>query len=436
MNNPEITIENLAVGGKGVGRVAGQACFVPFSAPGDRMTIRITNKKRNYLEGEMLELLEPSPWRTVPLCPAFGSCGGCNWQHLDYSYQCQTKRNLLADLLRRIARFSEPLVEDTVAAPSAFGYRARAQFKLFATPEKLLAGFYKNGSRYVVDLPDGCPIVTLDINMAMQRLRNLLEASPERHLIPQLSIEEGTEGVVAIVHYIGQEHKQLKAFLLKHREQLQLHGLWLQSRRKDSLEPVFGSNTLSYNVPAWLEDRQLLDLKYDIGSFSQVNRSQNRVLIRLVHGLLEPHQAGRLLDVYCGNGNLSLPLAGLVSGIVGVEEYPPSIASAIDNVNGISVNSCTFRCCSASAEVERLLAEKEQFDYILIDPPRSGAADIAGRLALFNARRIVYVSCDPATFARDAATIVKTGYQLSRAIPLDMFPHTAHLETVALFVKP
>lgn len=435
MNNTEITIESLAVGGKGVGRVAGKACFVPFSAPGDRMIVNIVAKKRNYLEGELLELLEPSPLRTDPLCPSFGSCGGCNWQHLDYSYQCQAKRNLLSDTLKRIARLQTPPVEETVAASSAFGYRSRAQFKLFATPDKLLAGFYKSGTRYVVDLPEGCPIVTHGINRAMLRLRIVLSQLPDRHLLPQLSIEEGTEGVVAIVHYIGQEPSRLKALLLAQRDYLQLHGLWMQSKRKDTLIPVFGSGCLHYDVPAWFSDHKELSLSYKIGSFSQINRSQNRVLITLVHELLQPIQSDSLLDIYCGNGNLSLPLAGLVSRLVGLEEYAPSIASAIDNANSIGVNSCTFRCCLADAELERLLVAHEQFNLLLLDPPRSGAAELAGKLALLQADRIVYVACDPATFARDAALIVRNNYKLKRAIPLDLFPNTAHLETVALFVK-
>lgn len=433
MSEPEIIIERLAVGGNGVGRLDGVACFVPFTAPGDRLTLRVTSRKRSYLEGELSALREPSSWRTEPSCPVFGQCGGCSWQHIDYALQCRAKRALLVESLERIARLVAPPVEETVAAPHPYGYRARAQFKLFSAAERLAVGFYRRGSRYVIDLPDGCPVVTPAINTAMQRLRLVLTLLPDRNRIPQLSIEEGEEGVVAVVHYIGREPERLRALLLERQAELGLAGLWVQPGRKESLLAVFGGGRLTYLVPGGAAGEIPMPLGYDIGGFSQVNRGQNRVLVNLVRELLAVRPDERLLDIYCGNGNLSLPLAGLVTELVGVEEYPPSIASAIDNARQLRVNNSTFRCRSAVDEVERLVAVGERFAAVLLDPPRSGAAEVVCRLRPLQAERLVYVSCDPATFARDAAVLAGHGYRLERAIPVDMFPQTAHLETVALF---
>lgn len=435
MSCPEVVIERLAVGGNGVGRVDGTVCFVPCTAPGDRLTVRIAARKKNYLEAEMVELLEPSSLRVQPLCPAFGQCGGCDWQHLAYEEQCRAKQEMLGDVLTRIGRMQSPSVAGIVAAPSAYGYRARAQFKLHATDSGLAVGFFRRGSRFVIDLPGGCPIVTPAIHAAMQRLRPLLTSLSDRNRIPQVSMEDGERGVVAIVHYLGHDTAGLVRFLRKHEDGLELAGLFVQPGRKETLSAVFGSGTIEYLVPAGAEASGVMSLSYDIGGFSQVNRSQNRRMIDLVRNLLEPKPSDRLLDLYCGNGNLSLPLASQLAGLVGMEAYAPSIASAIDNARQLRVNNSTFRCCTASGGLSSLIADKERFDAVLLDPPRTGAADLTGDLLQLGAGRLVYVSCDPATLARDAAVLAGSGYYLKTAVPLDMFPQTAHLETVALFQR-
>ena len=435
MNYPETVIERLAVGGNGVGRIDGTVCFVPCTAPGDRLTVRVTTRKKKYLEGEMVELLEPSPWRVAPVCPAFGRCGGCDWQHIGYEQQCRAKQGLLSDTMERIGRMQTPPVVETVAAPAAYGYRARAQFKLYATEAGLSAGFFRRGSRFVINLPDGCPIVTVAINEAMQRLRPVLSSLSDRNQIPQVSMEDGEGGVVAIIHYVGQDLAGIVRLLRERRHELGLAGLFVQSGRKETLSAVFGDGTIDYLVPADAGDTGSIRLAYDIGGFSQVNRSQNRRMVSLVRDVLDLKPSDRLLDLYCGNGNLSLPLAGQVSELVGMEEYAPSIASAIDNARQLRVNNSTFRCCTASDGLQSLIAAGERFDAVLLDPPRTGAAEVVPDMALLGADRLLYVSCDPATLARDAAVLAGKGYHMVTAVPLDMFPQTAHLETVASFYR-
>lgn len=435
MSDPVLTIERLAAGGSGVGRVEGTVCFVPFTAPGDRARVRLTVRKRSWMQGELLELLEPSPLRVQPPCPAFGRCGGCDWQHIRYDEQCRAKQGLLADALQRIAGISSPPLEETVAAPAPYGYRARAQFKLFSTDDGLAAGFFRRGSRFVIDLPHGCPVVTPDINAVMQRLRPLLATAPDRDRIPQVSVEEGAGGVVAVVHYIGQHKERLVRLLSDQEQELGLAGLFVQPGRKETLCRVFGDANLVYMVPLTGGEAGEISLAYGIGGFSQVNRWQNRTMVELVSRLLAPLPQDRLLDFYCGNGNLSLPLAAQVASLLGIEEYAPSVRSAIDNARQLRVNNSTFKCCDAAQELRRLVAAGERFDAIVLDPPRTGAADLVQELAALDARCLVYVSCDPATLARDAALLERKQYRLARAIPLDMFPQTAHLETVTLFLK-
>jgi len=433
MKLAELTIERLAFGGSGVGRLEGKVCFVPFSAPGDRLTVRVTKEHRSWLEGELVELLEPSAQRTTPLCPSFGQCGGCDWQHLSYPDQAEAKRSILVETLQRVGKLSEPPVGQTIEAPSPYGYRARAQFKLHRAPDGLKAGFYRRGSRFVIDLPQGCPVVTEAINGALARLRLLLEGLPDADRVPQISIEQGEQGCHAIVHYIGDEPQRLAELLARHQSSLNLAGLFLQSGRKDTLLPIFGDQRISYRVPAGAGE---MALGYGIGGFSQVNRQQNRAMIERVRQLVRPVADGRLLDLYCGNGNFSLPLADLFAEVVGIEGYQPSIASAVDNSRQVRVNNSTFRCADAGAELQRLVVQGERFTAVLLDPPRNGALEAVKTLPQLEPQQIIYVSCDPGTLARDLAILINQGgYRLEVALPLDMFPQTGHLETVASLTR-
>jgi 23S rRNA (uracil1939-C5)-methyltransferase len=264
----------------------------------------------------------------------------------------------------------------------------------------------------------------------------MMQTLPDLNRVPQISLEDGQSGVVAIVHYIGSDPQRLKKLCLQHQESLELSGLFLQTGRKDALQPVFGSGHITYQVPCCSETAGMMELGYEIGGFSQVNRLQNQQMVKLVCGYAQPAAGQRMLDLYCGNGNLSLPLSGAVRELLGIEGFAPSIASAVDNARQLRVNNSTFRCNDASKELRHLLAHHALFDLVLLDPPRAGAADVARELGRLGAQRIVYVSCDPATLARDLAVLCgAAGYRLIEATPLDMFPQTGHLETVTLLTK-
>jgi len=428
MTVSELTIERLAFGGSGVGRLEGKVCFVPFSAPGDRLAVRVVKVYRSWLEGELVELLEPSPLRVRPVCPAFGQCGGCDWQHLSYPAQADAKRAILSETLQRVGKLSEPPVGPTMTAPSPYGYRARAQFKLHYAPDGLKVGFYRRGSRFVIDLPQGCPVVTEAVNGALARLRQVVSGLPDADRVPQISIEQGEQGCHAIVHYIGNDPQRLVALLASHEASLALAGLFLQSGRKDTLLPIFGEQRITYRVPVGEDE---MTLGYGIGGFSQVNRQQNRAMIERVRQLIRPVADGPLLDLYCGNGNFSLPLADRFAQVVGIEGYQPSIASAVDNSRQVRVNNSTFRCADVGTELQQLAARGERFAAVLLDPPRSGAPEAVKLVPVLEPQQIVYVSCDPGTLARDLAILINQGgYRLETALPLDMFPQTGHLETV------
>ena len=436
MSLHELTIERLALGGNGVARIDGKVCFVPFSAPGDRLKVRVTREHRSYCEAESVKLLEASPQRVEPRCPAFGQCGGCDWQHISYQAQSDAKQQILTQTLQRVARLGAPVVAKTAASKLDYGYRARARFKLHAAASGLAVGFFRRGSHVVIDLPQGCPICTSSINAAILKLRQVIQALPDLNRVPQISLEEGLAGVVAVVQYTGADLQRLKQLFLQHQDQLGLCGLFLHIGRQEALQPVFGSGHLTYQVPCCDPAANVMTLGYEIGGFSQVNRLQNQSMVKLVCDYAQPTADLRMLDLYCGNGNLSLPLSGAVQELLGIEGFAPSIASAVDNARQLRVNNSTFRCNDASKELRHLIAQHALFDLVLVDPPRAGAADVARELGQLGAERIVYVSCDPATLARDLVHLCGVaGYRLIEATPLDMFPQTAHLETVALLTR-
>jgi 23S rRNA (uracil1939-C5)-methyltransferase len=436
MNVSRLEIERLALGGSGVGRIDGKVCFVPFSAPGDCLKVQVVREHRSYCEAELLEVCEPSNMRVEPRCSAFGQCGGCDWQHINYADQCTAKQQILSETLQRVARLPAPTVAKTVASELPYGYRARAQFKLLSTPSGLKAGFYRRGSHDVIDLPEGCPVVTPAINTAMAALRTVLQKLPDVSLISQIILEEGQAGVVAVVQYTGEDQDQMIRSFGQHQDQLGLAGLFLQSGRKDSLQPVFGSGHLTYQIPWCVPNTALVSLGYEIGGFSQVNRTQNKSMIKTVCDYARPEAGHSLLDLYCGNGNLSLPLSGMVKEVLGIEGFIPSIASAVDNARQLQVNNSTFKCSDAALELAQMVRQRAQFDLVLLDPPRAGAVEVIRQLAALGPQRIVYISCDPATLARDLALLsADVGYHLIEATPLDMFPQTGHLETVALLTR-
>jgi 23S rRNA (uracil1939-C5)-methyltransferase len=435
MNDFTATVETLAFGGNGVCRNEGKVCFVPFSCPGDQLRLSVTSEKRSYQTARIVDILEPSTSRVTPPCPVFGRCGGCSWQHISYERQMQAKRQILVEALWRAARVEEGVVGPMLPAPMQYWYRSRVQFKLHAVDGRLQVGFFRNNSHRVEDLPDGCMVALPEINTAQRQLRAVLEGFPERGLIPVVHVECGDSGVVAVIHYGGIDAAAAAGFFLDSREVLSsLSGLWLQSGRKSTLSRVWGDERLYYAMPSG-SGRTEARLGFAPGGFSQVNREQNRTMLEVVRRMASFQGSERLLDLYCGNGNLSLPLAGEVASVAGIEEYRGSIDKALLNMKANGITNVEFICADALAGLKAMTASGRRFDVVILDPPRSGASDAVPLLPLLKPQRIIYVSCDPSTLARDCGLLQAEGYRVVESVPLDMFPQTYHLESVTLLQK-
>jgi 23S rRNA (uracil1939-C5)-methyltransferase len=436
VSSPVAVIEKLAFGGNGVCRIDGKVCFVPFSCPGDEVRLVVTAEKRSYMTARIAELIVPSPLRTTPACPLFGSCGGCNWQHIGYPQQLQAKRQIHADALWRGGRIDSNRISDTLPSTQEYGYRSRVQFKLHAAGGRLLIGFYRTESHIVEDAPQGCPIALPAINEALLNLRRVLASFSEPAAIIQINIECGETGVVAKVIYNGRDPAGVASFFRDHFHLLQpLTGLFLQTGRKSIMQKVCGDGYLAYALPGAASDARATTLTFRPGSFSQVNGAQNIALLGLVRRLGSLRGDEHLLDLYCGNGNFSLPLAGSVATVTGLEGNPDSIAAALDNCRMNGVSNAEYLCGDAVEGVARLVDNGRRFDTIILDPPRSGAAELVPGLGRLKPDRIIYISCDPSTLGRDCGLLADHGYRVVESVPVDMFPQTYHLESVTLLQK-
>jgi len=433
MPSPVATIDKLAFGGNGVCRIDGKVCFVPLSCPGDVVRLAVTAEKRSYLTARIVELIAPSPLRVVPPCPLFGTCGGCNWQHIAYSRQLAAKRDIHADTLWRGGRVVSERVGETTASPLEYGYRNRVQFKLHAGTAGLKIGFFRNASHVVEDAAHGCPIALPAINEALASLRNALASFPEPAAIPGISIECGARETVATLNYTGKKHDMVARFFHERFHELTpLSGIFLQTGHKSALQRLCGNGALAYPMPAVAPGAPPTSLTFRPGGFSQVNSLQNRAILETVRrmGAFLGHE--HLLDLYCGNGNFSLPLAESVASVTGLEGYGDSIAAARDNCRLNGIANAEYICADAAEGVARLAAAGRCFSTVILDPPRAGAAEAIPGICRLKPEKIIYISCDSSTLARDCGLLAGDGYRVAESVPVDMFPQTFHVESVTL----
>lgn len=433
---PVATIDKLAFGGSGVCRIGGKVCFVPFSCPGDEVSLRITAEKKSYCTASICEVITPSPARIVPECAVFEACGGCSWQHVRYSFQLEQKRKIIAETLWRGARVPEELIEDIVGAPLQYGYRNRMQFKVSVHGGELRIGFYRQGSHQVVDAAAGCPVAVSDINQALSCFRNILRTYPDVGLVSQLSIDAGDSGVIVVIHQSGKVSAKGRSYLIDRSGDLgPCSGLFLATDKQPCPEMLWGSPEISYRMNPAGSEQQTIELMYPPGGFAQVHQRQNLSMLSVIRRLGGFAATEQLLDLYCGNGNFSIPLAGDVASVTGIEGSAGSILAAEHNRKVNEVANIRFVCDDVTSGVHRLVGEGSRFDTVLLDPPRSGAGDAVSGIVRLQPGKIIYVSCDPSTLARDCGLLAGCGYRVISSVPIDMFPQTYHIESVTLLCR-
>lgn len=429
----ELLIDDVTLDGQGVGRRDGKACFVPGALPGERVLAVQTGRKRNYDTARLETVLETAPERVKPPCAWYGVCGGCRLMHADIGLQRRLKEHALFEALARIGRVSpeqrlEPLVGDTL------GYRraARLGVKYVAKKGGTLVGFREQAGRYLADMWD-CPVLHPALGQRIGRLRGLIDGLDARDTIPQIEAAVDDSGTAALVFrhlqpLSGADGRRLAEFAEAEGVQVQL-----QPAGPDSAHYHAGPRTgLSYGHPEF-------DVTVAFGplDFIQVHAGINRAMVRRAIELLAPEQDSRVLDLFCGLGNFTLPLARNAAEVVGVEGDARMLVRARENAEAQGIRNTRYVCANLD---DAALAQspwlREPFDRVLVDPPRTGAAAVVEALGPVAIPRLVYVSCNPSTLARDAERLVhQFGYRLEAAGIMDMFPHTAHVESIALFTR-
>lgn len=438
-----IDIHSLDIEARGVGHLQnedgtpGKVIFVEGALPGERVTCRPLKAKKNWETAQITELHRESSLRVKPRCVYFGLCGGCAMQHLEPSAQVAIKQRVLEDNLWHIGRVKPEMMLRPIQGPE-WGYRYRARLSVNFVPKKggILVGFHEKKTRYITDM-QSCEVLPPNVSALLMPLRRLIESLSIVRQMPQIEVAlgDGADGLItALVLRImapltEEDETLLKAFADQHRIQW-----WLQTKGPDTAYQFYPTDReLHYTLPEFG-----IRMPFKPTDFTQVNHQINRVLVGRALRLLEPQTHERIADLFCGLGNFTLPLATLAREVVGIEGSAALTQRAQDNAlaNGLErkTSFATRNLFDVTAEDFVALGK---FDRMLFDPPRDGAQAVCQAMAgLGDLRpeRIVYVSCSPSTLARDAGLLVNdAGYALKMAGVVNMFPHTAHVESMAVF---
>ncbi|MEW6516728.1 MAG: 23S rRNA (uracil(1939)-C(5))-methyltransferase RlmD [candidate division FCPU426 bacterium] len=442
----ELAIASLAYGGEGIGRHGGLVVFVAGALPGDRVSCRVQQVKSHFARAELLAVLEPSPDRVAPFCPHAEECGGCSWQHLAYPAQIQAKQLFVQNALQHVGRIRTASVPGVIKAVPQTGYRHKIQIPLQAQNGDLAAGFYATKTHRVVPIAE-CPVQPVLGNRVLKAVRELAGVFGYRGY----DETSGTGDLRHLVIRLGHHTKEALAILVTPAEsapRLDEFSEQLIQRVPELVGVVQNVNTETTNVilgrvfkslagrPYIYEEIEGLKFRISAGSFFQVNPFQLPQLLSAVGqaAALSGHES--VVDLYCGVGLLTLSLARQARLVVGVEEVSSAVedAQANKHLNGFS--QAEFLAADAAAGFRQLAAKGLQPDVVVLDPPRKGVdPKVLNQLCQTKPKRVVMVSCNPVTLARDLARLASAGYRVLQAQPLDFFPHTYHVETVATLVR-
>jgi 23S rRNA (uracil1939-C5)-methyltransferase len=435
MDSIELDIDGFDHEARGVGRNEGKVVFVEGALIGERVLARPTRSRPSYEIAEMQRVIRPSVQRAVPRCAYFGVCGGCSMQHLEARAQVAAKQRMLEDNLWHIAKLKAELILRPIHGPNwRYRYRARLSVRHVAKKGGVLIGFHERRSSFVADM-QSCEVLPLHVSALLPALRALVASLSIRDRLPQFELAIG-ESVTVLVARVLEAPSPRDCELLG--DFARRHGVsfWLQPKGPDSAFPLDSADAdLKYELPEFG-----LSMPFRPTDFTQVNHVINRALVRQAVRLLQPQKDERIADLFCGLGNFTLPLATRALAVVGFEGSASLSERARQNAACNALAERTrFVTVNLFEMTEALRESLSGFSKMLIDPPREGALAVVRTLsdAQFDApRRIVYVSCNPSSLARDAAILVREGhYVLRKAGIINMFPHTSHVESVALFER-
>ncbi|EPL6804571.1 23S rRNA (uracil(1939)-C(5))-methyltransferase RlmD [Klebsiella aerogenes] len=413
-----VTVNDLDPFGQGVAHHQGKALFIPGLLPQEQAEVVLVEDKKQYARAQVKRRLNDSPQRVAPRCPHFGVCGGCQQQHASIELQQQSKRAALSRLMKRD-------VDDIIAA-EPWGYRRRARLSLNYQPktQQLQMGFRKANSSEIIDVVQ-CPVLVPQLEALLPAVRECLTSLQSQRQLGHVELVQADNGPLMVLRHTAAltaaDKEKLERFS-------QTHGLSLYlAPQSEILEHIRGDE------PWYTSDG--LRLVFSPRDFIQVNDGVNQKMVRTALAWLDIQPQDRVLDLFCGMGNFTLPLAKAAASVVGVEGVPALVAKGRENAALNELQNVTFFHENLEEDVTRQAWAKHGFDKILLDPARAGAPGVMAHIIKLAPRRMVYVSCNPATLARDSEALLQAGYRIQRLAMLDMFPHTGHLESIVLFER-
>ncbi|WP_339487364.1 23S rRNA (uracil(1939)-C(5))-methyltransferase RlmD [Pseudomonas sp. EL_65y_Pfl2_R95] len=420
----KLSIERLANDGRGIAFNEGRTWFVSGALPGEQVEARVQSARSQIVEARTERIVLASPERRPEPCEYARTCGGCSVQHMPHSDQLALKQAMLAEQLSRLANVQPEQWQTPLTGPE-FGYRRRARVAVRwdSKLKQLAVGFRAAASQEIIAISD-CPVLVQPLQPILRGLPETLRQLEKPQAIGHVELFNGTASAVLVRHTAplsGADLERLQQFCLEHDAQL-----WLQGVSEPA--PFIPGQHLGYGLAEWG-----LELKYRPGDFIQVNALVNQSMIAQALEWLAPQSHERVLDLFCGLGNFALPLALRAQEVVAVEGVQAMVERAAQNALENSLNNVHFYHADLSEPLAEKNWAKGGFAAVLLDPPRDGAYQVVKQLAALGAQRVVYVSCNPATLARDTELLIAQGYRLKKAGILDMFPQTAHVEAMALF---
>jgi len=427
----ELTIAGLTHEGRGLASREGKKAFIEGALPGEQVKALITNSRSRFDEGKVEEVLTASPHRVVPQCEHAAICGGCSLQHFDGQAQIEFKQATLMEHLQHFGEQKPGTVLEPVTGPSyAYRRKARLGVRYVTKRDEVLVGFREKGNSFITDISK-CEVLDERLGDKIPLLREFIMSLDAYRTLPQIEVAIGDDIVALVFRHMEALSESDLAALTALGEAQGFH-IYLQPAGPNTVHklwPATGDDRLTYR----LEEFDV-EMRFHPMDFTQVNAEINRKVVHLALEYLDVQPDERVLDLFCGLGNFTMPLARSTgAAVVGVEGSEAMVERGYENARHNGLENVEFFAADLTQDFEHQPWSAQGFDKILIDPPRSGALEMVQKIARFKAKRIVYVSCNPATLARDAGELALHGYTLKAAGVLDMFPQTAHVESIAVF---
>ena len=428
----KVTIESLAHDGRGVAHVDGKVVFIDEALPGEVVEFIYTDSRRDYAEGKVDKLITQSDVRVEPDCLHFGRCGGCSFQHVNDEQQIKIKEGLLVEQFGRIGKIEIPQIWEPLTGPH-WGYRRKARMgvKYVAKKGRVLVGFRERRNPFLAEI-ESCKVMHPIVGEKLMDLSEMIGGLSIKDKIPQIEVAIGDDDCVLAFRVLEppttEDKERMRDFGHQHNM-----SICLQSKGPDTIVPIEGEPEI---IPTYALPEQGIEFKFKPAMFTQVNYEINKKMVTRVIEALDLNENDNVLDLFCGLGNFTLPMATKARHVVGVEGDQPLVNHAKENARLNGLENVEFYAADLTKDVSDQSWAKQKFNKVMLDPSRAGASEVLHNLKHWNPDLIMYVSCNPSTLARDAGILVNDlGYQLVKAGVMDMFPQTGHVESIALFEK-